>query len=91
MRYQVLCHRFTPSVVTTRLSSKFSGSVAAEEQFRISRSVRGFVGASVAYVEKRYEGFAAILGAPQPSIPDYTYGNLRIGMVTDGYTVTAHQ
>jgi iron complex outermembrane recepter protein len=70
-------------------SSKFSGSVAAEERFRITRSVSGFVGATVAYVGKRYEGFPAIPGAPQPSIPDYTYGNLQIGMVADGYTVTA--
>lgn len=70
-------------------SSKLSGSIAAEERFHIMGSVSGFVGASVAYVGKRYEGFPALPGAPQPSIPDYAFGNLRLGMVTDGYTVTA--
>ena len=70
-------------------SSKWSGSVAAEQRFRISGSVTGFVGATVAYVGKRYEAFPAIPGAPQPSIPDYTYGNLQLGILADGYTVTA--
>lgn len=70
-------------------SGKFSGSVAAEERFRITGSISGFVGATVAYVGKRYEGFPASLGAPQPSIPDYSYGNVQIGIDTYGYTVTA--
>jgi len=70
-------------------SSKWSGSVAAEERFRISGSVSGFVGATVAYVGKRYEAFPATPGGPQPSIPDYTFGNVQIGMIANGYTVTA--
>ena len=70
-------------------SSKFSGSVAAEERFNISSSVSGFVGATVAYIGKRYEAFPAAPGAPQPSIPDYTFGNLQAGVLVDGYTVTA--
>ena len=70
-------------------SSKFSGSLEAEERFSISRAVSGFVSATVAHVGKRYEAFPAAPGAPQPSIPDYTFGNLQAGVLVDGYTVTA--
>jgi outer membrane receptor protein involved in Fe transport len=70
-------------------SSKYSASLSAEEQFHINGSVTGFIGTTAAYVGKRYEGFPPTLGQPQPSIPSYTYDNLRTGIVTRGWTVTA--
>lgn len=70
-------------------SSKYTASLSAEEHFSISGTVDGFVGATGAYVGKRYEGFPATLGQPQPAIPSYAYGDLRTGIVTHGYTITA--
>jgi iron complex outermembrane recepter protein len=70
-------------------ASKYSASLSAQEQFHISGSVDGFVGATAAYVGKRFEGFPANLGQAQPSIPSYTYGDVRTGFTTNGYTITA--
>jgi iron complex outermembrane recepter protein len=69
-------------------SSKYSGSLDAEDQFNISGAVSGFIGATGAYVGKRYEGFPPALGQPQPGIPSYAYADLRAGINTNGYTVT---
>jgi iron complex outermembrane receptor protein len=55
----------------------------------VGHGVQGFVGGTVSYVGKRYEGFPPDLGQPQPLIPAYTYANLNTGFTTDGYTVTA--
>ena len=71
-------------------SSKYSASLSAQEQFHINGSVDGFVGATGAYVGKRYEGFPPTLGQPQPGIPSYTYADLRTGITTHGLTVTAY-
>jgi iron complex outermembrane recepter protein len=70
-------------------SSKYSASLSADQRFPIARSVNGFIGATAAYVGKRYEGFPPILGQPQPVIPEYSYGNVRAGILTQGFTVTA--
>jgi hypothetical protein len=70
-------------------SSKVSGSIVAEKRFLISGSVSGFVGATAAYVGKRYEGFPGGPGQAPLSIPAYGYGNLRVGIVEGQYRVTA--
>lgn len=70
-------------------SSKYNASLSADEQFNITGSLEGFVGATAAYVGSRYEGFPATLGEAQPRIPSYAYGDLRTGIVTHGFTVTA--
>jgi iron complex outermembrane receptor protein len=70
-------------------SSKYSGSIAVDERFRITGSITGFVGASAAYVDKRYEAFPPTPGQPQPLIPSYSYANIQGGIVSDGFTVTA--
>lgn len=80
-----------PGVAGNQLpfSSKLSGSFSAQERFRISGSVDGFVGATAAYVGKRDEGFPVNPGQAQPSIPSYGYGDVRTGIETNGFTVTA--
>jgi len=70
-------------------ATRYSGSLSAEERFSINESVTGFVSATAAYVGKRFEGFPASLGEPQPAIPAYGYGDLRTGIDTHGYTITA--
>jgi iron complex outermembrane recepter protein len=73
-------------------SSKYSGSLSADYNFRVSGPVNGFAGATVAYVGARYdqEFSAGFLPSEEPYIPGYTYGNVRAGIVTNGYTVTAY-
>jgi len=66
-------------------SSRYSASLSGEEKVALSSSVNGFVGATVAYVGKRFEGFPASLGEPQPTVPSYTYGNLQGGLEREGY------
>lgn len=71
-------------------SSKFSASLTGEKRLRLSDSVTGFLGATAAYVGRRYEAFPASVGSPQPSVPSYGYGNLRLGAIVDTFTVTAY-
>jgi iron complex outermembrane receptor protein len=72
-------------------SAKWTASLAAEQQFQISNSTTGFVGISGNYVSKRDdEEFAAGFSPPQPSVPGYATGDLRGGVVWDGYTITVY-
>jgi iron complex outermembrane receptor protein len=68
-------------------SGKVSGGLSADERFAI-KGATAFVGATVAYVGKRYEGFPPALGEPQQSIPSYAYGDVRAGIQTNGWTAT---
>lgn len=72
-------------------SSKLNGSVSIEDLFSVSHSVNGFVGATTSYVGARNEGFGFPTGPGQPQarIPSYAYANLRAGVATKGYSVTA--
>jgi outer membrane receptor protein involved in Fe transport len=73
-------------------SSKFTGSLSAEERFHVSDSVTGFVGATAAYVGKRYGAYISpppTFASIQPAVPSYAYGNVDGGLVFAGYTVTA--
>ena len=70
-------------------TSKWTGSLGAEQRFHISASTTGFVGASWAYVGKRYENYPQTLGAPQPLVPEYLYADVRAGVERDGFTISA--
>jgi outer membrane receptor protein involved in Fe transport len=70
-------------------SSKYSGSLSADDRFRITATLEGFVGATAAYVGARYETFPRDFGEPEPRVPAYAYLNLRSGFAIEGYTVTA--
>lgn len=61
-----------------------SGGLSAAQRFAIKGAITAFVGATAAYVGKRYEGFSPALGEPQQSIPSYAYGDLRAGIQPAG-------
>lgn len=71
-------------------SSRFTGSLSVDDQFRISHTITGFAGATAAYVGKRYEAFPSLPGELQPSVPAYSYGNAHAGIITKGYTITTY-
>jgi iron complex outermembrane recepter protein len=71
-------------------TSKWTASLSFEERFRLSRSIEGFVGGTGAYVGQRWNQFSSTPGELQGILPSYSYGNVRTGIRTDGYTVTAY-
>jgi iron complex outermembrane recepter protein len=72
-------------------SSKYSASLSIDDRFKVARSVTAFVGATAAYVDTRHIAWGASLDNPTSEvvIPPYAYGNLRAGVETRGYTLTA--
>jgi iron complex outermembrane receptor protein len=71
--------------------SRWSGSLSAEQRFEISPSATGFVGATWAYVGKRYSDYNNNVTpvAVQYLWPGYSYANARMGIRWNGYTLTA--
>ena len=71
-------------------SSKYSGSLSADYKINVSGSVQGFANVTAAYVGKRYLTFPTSIGQIEPSVPSYAYGNAHLGVIKNGYTVTAY-
>ena len=66
-------------------STRFSGTLALDQEFRLGRRASGLVGASVSYVGERKGEFTGA-GAQRAVLPDYTradlHGGLRFGSWT---------
>jgi iron complex outermembrane recepter protein len=71
-------------------TSKFTASLSVDKKFELSGSIEGFVGGTGAYVGKRWNQFSSNPGELQGILPAYGYGNVRTGIETNGYTVTAY-
>jgi iron complex outermembrane recepter protein len=78
-------------------SSKYTGSIGAEQRFTINSTTTGFIGASGAYVSTRYGTWstytpansAATIEYQAPS-PAYAYADLRLGVMSNGFTGTLY-
>lgn len=68
-------------------SPRFSGSLSADENFRINSQWTGFVGGTVAYVGQRYGDFPSTADSVRPVFPSYTTLDLRTGALTGPWTV----
>lgn len=69
-------------------SARFSGNLAAEEEFPITASVSGFAGGTLSYVGNRESVFVS--GSPNRQIfPGYAQLDLRSGVRYDTWTVDA--
>jgi iron complex outermembrane receptor protein len=71
-------------------SSRFSGNVSLEQDFRITTAVTGFVGGTVSYVGDRVGNFTGAGFTPsthRQSYPSYAEANLRGGWKSDTWTV----
>jgi outer membrane receptor protein involved in Fe transport len=71
--------------------SRWSGSLSAEQRFKLSTSTTGFAGATWAYIGKRYSAYNGLNpGGIQSIWPGYNYTNARMGVRwNNGYTLTA--
>ncbi len=71
-------------------SSRFSGNVAADEEFGIGLGGTGFFGATLGYVGQREGVFATVAsGSPErQSFPAYAKLDLHAGVRLQGWTVT---
>jgi outer membrane receptor protein involved in Fe transport len=73
-------------------SSKFSGNLAANDEFPIANNVSGFAGASVAYVGNRVGNFTS----PPPTVPPrqyypaYAKTDIHGGIKYDAWTATVY-
>jgi outer membrane receptor protein involved in Fe transport len=68
-------------------SSRFSGNLAAEQQFPLWGSVFGFAGGQLSYVGGREGQF--VESGPRQAFPAYAQTNLRAGLRDDDWTVSA--
>lgn len=69
-------------------TSRVSGNVSLNQEFRISDRVTGFLGGAVSYVGDRLGVFAGAAGAPAPrqDLPGYARTDLRTGVRYDNWT-----
>lgn len=66
--------------------SRFSGNVAANDEFPLVAGLTGFVGSSVSYVGERWGVFT---NAPQrQNLPAYAKTDLRAGINYDSWTIS---
>jgi iron complex outermembrane receptor protein len=72
--------------------SRFSGSVAVNDDFPITGKVKGFAGASVSYVGNRVGNFTSAPPSPPPrqEYPGYAKVDLRGGVKIDPWTVSLY-
>jgi iron complex outermembrane receptor protein len=68
-------------------SSRFSGNIAAEEDVPLWGPVFGFAGAQLSYVGGRVGQF--VDSGPRQAFPAYAQTNLRAGLRSDDWTVSA--
>lgn len=64
------------------LSSRFTGSVTIDQEFTVSDSIDGFVGATVAHVGSRLAEFTRDTTLVRMKYPEYTTFDLRAGLKT---------
>lgn len=70
-------------------SSKWSASLFADQQFKITGPVSGFVGAGISYVGDRLMAFPTAGSVnPRLEVPSYTTLDAHTGVDTNGWTVT---
>ena len=65
-------------------STRFSGNLSLQQDFRVTGTLTGFAGAAVSYVGDRVGTFRAT--SERQSFPAYTQANLRFGVMYDSWT-----
>lgn len=68
-------------------SSRYAGSLAAEQTFPLTSRLDGFVGGTVTYVGKRYSDFQRTAALVRLQFPHYTTLDLRAGAKLDGWSL----
>jgi outer membrane receptor protein involved in Fe transport len=71
-------------------SSRFSGSVSAEENFVLAAKVTGFVGGSLSYFSDRRGEFGNIFSANRQAYPGYARTDLRAGVKYDTWSASLY-
>jgi iron complex outermembrane recepter protein len=69
-------------------SSRVSGSIAVDQDFRLTGNVMGFVGTSASYVGDRYAEFAPSEGFYRAYLPGYLDVDLHAGTRVSSWTTT---
>ncbi|MCW4460896.1 TonB-dependent receptor [Sphingomonas sp. BT-65] len=69
-------------------SSRYAGSVSADERFAIGGSAQAFVGATLTYVGKRYGDFQRTAALVRTVMPAYTTVDLRAGVDVDKWSLS---
>lgn len=73
-------------------SSRFSGSLSAEQTFPLMTATTGFVGGSVSYMGEQLGVFNYVPPVPPPRqvYPSYARGDVRIGVRREQWTIGAY-
>ncbi|TWB40680.1 TonB-dependent receptor [Nitrospirillum viridazoti] len=71
-------------------SAKFSGSLSADQKFRIMDGFNGFVGATVSYIGDRYSVFPTKSTGQRFFMPSYTTVDLRAGVTHDDWNLSVY-
>ena len=66
-------------------SSRFSGNLSIDEEFRLTGRMRGFVGGALSYVGDRKGIFLA--SPERQELPSYTSTDVRAGVKQDSWTI----
>jgi iron complex outermembrane receptor protein len=69
------------------ISPRYSGSVSADQDFPIMGDWKGFFGATVSYVGKRFGDFPSSATGVRVGLPSYTAVDLRLGARTGPWTI----
>ena len=77
---------YAPSGARLPYSPRFSGSLAADQEFRLSPGWTGFVGATVAYVGTRPGAFTGTQTQLRLDFPAYTTLDFRLGARSGPWT-----